>query len=207
MLLPLHQNNKHFYLCYCLFVLPSWDKNNDHIWEISHCTWIRSLLVSAPQFTNFCIVSEGCHIRKAPWKKPQWMPLQVKLFKLTEKQNKTNNSTCTFETISKYNVISNFFKLIGWENKLKSNCKLLKFTSQDLRFISSKQKRKTCSQSLNACFWVHYDGLHMHMVFISNHPFTAYMYMHNVNYLCTLMGKPLYQEVQNKKFMYFMFVF
>ena len=98
-----------------------------------------------------------------------------------------------------------FFSFTVLKNKLKSNCKLLKFTSQDLRFISSKQKRKTCSQSLNACFWVHYDGLHMHMVFISNHPFTAYM--HNVNYMCTLMGKPPYQEVQNKKFMYFMFVF
>lgn len=27
--------------------------------------------------------------------------------------NKNNNSTFTFETVSKYNVISNFFKLIG----------------------------------------------------------------------------------------------
>lgn len=35
-------------------------------------------------------------------------------------KTKQNNSTCTFQIISKYNVIHNFLKLIGWENKLKS---------------------------------------------------------------------------------------
>lgn len=80
---------------------------------------------------------------------------------------KQYKSTFTFEATSKYNVICNLFKLIGWEKK-KKNLQLLQTTQKEVEKHKKKQYRnktsclkpqKTCSELgkktwISVCPWV-----------------------------------------------------